>query len=485
MTLRDTFGMAAGNLRRMKLRAGLTTAGVVIAIGAFVSMLSFGAGNHRLITSQVESLGLLNTVPVYPGEAADSLPAAILDDAAVARFQTLSGVRLAYPLDPLKLRVAMTGGDTLTLEAQALTPAARETKLFSNFRAGGPPTPGGREILVTENFLRRFDLSTTEADSLIGDSLFVSLTVASFDSALTRALAPGQDYFREFMARLSPDSLKNPGFRRRIMHREISGAMSRFMGGYLHGQVLRDTLVVSGVLSLHGRGQVSVKPMLLDPELAARFHAAGSPAEPLALMTALERGELLPLGEGAAGEGYPQVTLDLEPLAAIDAVRDSLAAWGYRSFSFAEQLAEIRRVFLFFQLGLAAVGLVALATAALGIVNTMLMSISERRREIGVLKALGADEREIRGLFLTESALIGALGSALGILLGWLVARIASLVARAIMAKEGVPEMELFLTPLWLVAGAFLFGILISLLAGAAPAARAARVDPVTALRGE
>ncbi len=485
MTFRDTVAMAAGNLRRMKLRAGLTTAGVVIAIGAFVSMLSFGAGNHHLITEQVESLGLLSTIPVYPGEAGDSLPAAILDDAALARFQTLSGVRLAYPLDPLKLQVSMTGDDARAVEAQALAPAVQRTRLFSNYLAGSPPADGSREVLVTEAFLHQFDRSLTEAESLIGDSLFVSLNVASIDSALARAISPGQGYFLELMSSFNPDSLMDPVFRNRVLRREISGAMSRFVGGYLHGHVVTDTLVVSGILALQGRGQVNVKPLLLAPKLAARFHAAGSPAEPLAMMTALERGDFLPTGDEPTGEGYPQVTLDLEPLASIDAVRDSLTAWGYASFSFVEQLAEIRRIFLFFQLGLAAVGLVALATAALGIVNTMLMSISERRREIGVLKSLGADEREIRGLFLAESALIGALGSALGILLGWLVARVASLIAKAIMAKEGVPEMELFLTPLWLVLGAFLFGILISLLAGAAPAARAARVDPVTALRGE
>ncbi len=485
MTFRDTLAMAAGNLWRMKLRAGLTTAGVVIAIGAFVAMLSFGAGNRRLITAEVESLGLLNTLPVYPGKASDSLPGGILNDAAIARFQALPGVRMAYPLDPLTLEVSLAGSEIQSVEAQALTPAARTTKLFSSFRAGAAPGDDPRAVLVTESFLSRFDLSISEADSLIGDSLFVSLTVASFDSALARALSPGQDYFREFMANLRPDSLMDPGFRDRVMRREISGAMSRFMGGYMHGHVVTDTLVVSGVLGLRGRGRVRIKPLLITPERVSRFHAAGSPAEPLALMTALERGELLPTGETDMSEGYPQVTLDLEPLAPIDALRDSLGAWGYESFSFADQLADIRRMFLFFQLGLAAVGLVALATAALGIVNTMLMSISERRREIGVLKSLGAEEREIRGLFLAESALIGALGSAIGILLGWIVARIASLVVKAIMENEGVPEMELFLTPLWLVLGSFIFGILISLLAGAAPSARAARVDPVTALRSD
>ena len=131
------------------------------------------------------------------------------------------------------------------------------------------------------------------------------------------------------------------------------------------------------------------------------------------------------------------------------------------------------------------IGLIALITASLGIVNTMVMSIIERKREIGLLKSLGADERDIRILFLFESGVIGALGAATGIIFGWLITRLASLVARAIMARQGLDEMELFDLPGWLVLTAFLFGLIVSLLAGFYPAARAARVDPVEALRNE
>ena len=91
---------------------------------------------------------------------------------------------------------------------------------------------------------------------------------------------------------------------------------------------------------------------------------------------------------------------------------------GFRTFSFAEEFDEIRKFFLFFNLALSLVGVIALVTAALGIVNTMLMSISERRREIGILKSLGAEDGDVRRLFLVESGLIGVMGSGLGIALG-------------------------------------------------------------------
>ncbi len=484
MTLGDALGMAAGNLRRLKLRAGLTVAGVVIAVGAMVAMVSFGAGNHRLIAEQAERLGLLNTVQVTPSAPDDSLQAPPLDAAALARFAALPGVRLAYPLDALTLSVER-GGKSFTLEAQALTAAALETKLFSQLRAGERLRGAAGEVLVTDEALAALGIPLSEAAEFVGDTLFVSLAVASLDSGLARALAPGEAGLVGLAARIQPDSLREPGARRRLLRRELGEAAGRFIGGYLRGRVLRDTLIVHGIIEEpHAGRRLHVKPLILRPDDALRLSAAGPPADPVALISALQDGSLFAERPASAGS-YSQVTLDLEPTASYPALRDSLRTQGYHVFSFAEQLGEIRRAFVLFDLGLAAIGLVALATAALGIVNTLLMAISERRREIGVLKALGADEREIRGLFLAESALMGLAGGVGGVLLGWLVARAASAVAKLVMAKQGLPAMELFATPWWLVGGALAFGLLVSLLAGLLPAARAARVDPVEALRGD
>jgi ABC-type antimicrobial peptide transport system permease subunit len=128
---------------------------------------------------------------------------------------------------------------------------------------------------------------------------------------------------------------------------------------------------------------------------------------------------------------------------------------------------------------------VAITTAALGISNTMMMAVSERRREIGVLRSLGAEERDIRALFLVESGLVGLVGSAMGVVLGYGVARAASLVAREAMRRQDVTRIDIFATPVWLVLVALLFGTAVAVAAGALPAARAARLEPVRALRDE
>jgi len=158
---------------------------------------------------------------------------------------------------------------------------------------------------------------------------------------------------------------------------------------------------------------------------------------------------------------------------------------GFRTFSFAAEFEKIQQVFIYFDLALGVVGLIALITASLGIVNTMVMSINERRREIGVLKSLGADDSDIRRLFLIESGVMGVLGTAGGILFGWIITRIVSAIAQAYMKSEGIPPLDLFALPVWLILIALGIGVGVNMLAGWYPAARAARVDPVAALRNE
>jgi ABC-type antimicrobial peptide transport system permease subunit len=145
----------------------------------------------------------------------------------------------------------------------------------------------------------------------------------------------------------------------------------------------------------------------------------------------------------------------------------------------------MRRSFLIFDAFMGIIGFIALFVAALGIVNTMVMSIIERTREIGILKSLGAQEPQIRLLFLVESGTIGLIGSIGGLCLGWVVSRVASFLTQQWMSRQEVPPMDMFHLPVWAGFAAVVFGIVVSVLAGLYPSARAARIDPVEALRHE
>jgi putative ABC transport system permease protein len=134
---------------------------------------------------------------------------------------------------------------------------------------------------------------------------------------------------------------------------------------------------------------------------------------------------------------------------------------------------------------LAIFGSLALAVSTLGIVNTLVMAILERRREIGVLKALGAADRDVKQLFFAEAGVMGLAGGILGVGMGWLIGRAVTWGTNAYLQRLNLPPAHVFSVPLWLVLGGIIFSIVVSLVAGLYPASRAARLNPVEALRYE
>ena len=148
---------------------------------------------------------------------------------------------------------------------------------------------------------------------------------------------------------------------------------------------------------------------------------------------------------------------------------------------------HIRKNVALIMYAMSVVAAVALFVSALGITNTMAMSVLERTHEIGVMKALGARDRQIQALFLIEGAVIGLLGGGLGLLAGWLAKFPGDAIARSIIEKEfhGAYEQSIFAYPLWMLISIPLFATAVTMLAAFYPARRAARIDPIEAMRHE
>jgi putative ABC transport system permease protein len=130
-------------------------------------------------------------------------------------------------------------------------------------------------------------------------------------------------------------------------------------------------------------------------------------------------------------------------------------------------------------------GSLALTVASLGIINTLVMAILERRREIGVLKALGATDRDVRSIFFAEAGAMGFFGGICGVAIGWLIARALSWGTSIYLTRKGLPKVIIAYVPWWLAAAAIGIAVVVSLIAGLYPAARAAKLNPVEALRYE
>ena len=418
--------LALDGLHRRPLRATLTTLGVAIAAGALVSMMAFALGLQRQIETPMRLLALLNDITVSPKEKTKDAP--VLDDAAVDRLARLPGVAAAFPNIRLRgLRVRHKGKSEICLAAGI----PREAGLLGV----------SEEILVAGHFLS----PGRQKEAILGAQLVRSLGFASPQEAIGATLtleASG----------LSPDAANSFTFQQKQM-----------------------TVTVVGVYELPTIVPEPARSGLLLPVNMMK-DVPGVHFE-----SAIAR---LKAGAAASSAGYGSVMVRVRDAADLTAVEEQIKHMGFQTRTMLSRFQEIRMFLIFLQVLLGAVGTVALVVAALGIINTLLMTVLERHQEIGICKAIGASDGDILVLFLTEAGMLGLLGGLGGLLLGRVVSWILEIVINAYARSQGVGEaLHVFSFPFWLLAGTTLFAVVVSVLAGVWPALRAARLDPIRALR--
>jgi len=452
MRLGDAAGFALANLGKRRLRTFLTAAGVTIGIGALVSMIAFGKGLQKNVTKAFKAGGLFNTITVLPsgptrpsGDPDDARriknPAGakdvLLDDAAVAALARLAGVQGAYPDVNFPAMIEIDGEQEFRLVQVVPAAALRSETLKVKWgRAYASDEEAG--AVVSRELARRF--GTTDPAAAVGKTL--RLTSVSLDfgrlllSGLGAILGQGQEGLP-----LARETVEFP------------------------------ILGVTETTPFGDPGSLFGNDVMLPPGPAGRIKKL--PITSVWDLFRMRGGRL----------GYSAVSVRLRSPADLETVRPRIREMGFATFALADQFQEITKGFYLMDLALAAVGMIAIVVAALGILNTMVMSILERTREIGIMKAVGAGDGDIKRIFFFESGAIGLLGGAGGCLLGWATSLAINRVINVYAGRQGVPNIDYFAFPVWLFLGAVGFAVLVSLAAGFFPARRAARVDPVVALR--
>jgi len=236
-----------------------------------------------------------------------------------------------------------------------------------------------------------------------------------------------------------------------------------------------------------GAGQGGLRGLLPGADIYIPLPAAHEwsinhrgPMNEVALALARESGSL----DKSESEGYESAVIRVDNPVVLTEVRKRLTELGFGSFSIVDQLEQIRTVFLIIDSVLGLLGGISLLVASFGIANTMIMSILERTREIGIMKAIGAEDREVKMIFFFEAAVIGLTGGIVGALAAWGIDGVSNRLAyRFILKPQGASFVDFFSLPPYLWLGAILFALVVSILAALYPAARAARIDPVRALR--
>ncbi len=167
----------------------------------------------------------------------------------------------------------------------------------------------------------------------------------------------------------------------------------------------------------------------------------------------------------------------------MQTVREQIMNKGFVTSALSDTIEQANKIFRVVQVVLALFGLVALIVSAIGMFNTMTIALLERTNEIGIMRAIGIIKKDIRRLFLVESALMGFLGGLGGVAIGWAAGEAANAGLNLLARNFGGQVVDLFYRPVWFIVFIIIFSTLVGILTGIYPSIRAARLNPLDALR--
>lgn len=418
------------------MRLALTSLGVVIGTSAIVLMISLGIGLQNNVMEELGGIGSANQITVMGGMMADpeGREGTPLDDRAVRSFEEIENVETVVP-------------GVMVQTAQTI----EYKKYVGYLNISGVPMDSFEELGYE---LEAGRLPRNEKEILLGASAAQGFSIEGPPPAGQAALKGvdllGKRLVVTFMEQPSMDPGADPT--------EESPAEPV--------QYTRKLAVV---------GVLAAADMQIDQSAYVTLDAA------------LEYN-----GVKSRRPTYEQVTIRVASPTQVPDVEKVITDAGFTAMSARSMQEGLKSTFLIIQGVLGALGAIAMLVASLGIANTMTMSIFERTREIGIMKAVGASNRQIKRVFLGEAAVIGILGGIGGLAISASGAGLANLFASSLIASQtaaqggAAPELRTFFDiPVGLGLFAVVFAAGVGLLAGVLPAVRASNLDPLTALRHE
>ena len=458
MKLYDSAELAIRNLRESFLRNSLTTVGISVGVASLVAMLSLGIGLQQLAARRLQKSGLFDTVVVTSrrdlrgfnrdqernGPSPAESPA--LDETERQKMEQLPNVLEAYPDIRLITELRYEGKQHLTMVA-GLPSSAKTNDAFDGMQGTFFTSEMAPEVVLQKSFAAELlDRTPKKGDD---DVKVADLATPLLGKELTMRYA-------ERTAASSADASESNGAAYSVVSRELK-------------------LKIVGICDLD--------PDSMRGQARARVFLPLKFAESLHMMQASSSRDISDTATGTPS--YSDVSVRVKSPKYVQQVEDAIKKMGFNTFSIIDATKSLRQFFAVLDLFLGIFGSLALAVASIGIVNTLVMAILERRREIGIMKALGASDSDVKGLFFAEAGAMGVFGGMLGVALGWIIGHVINFGTNIYLKRQQFPPENIWSVPWWLVAGAIAFAVVVSLLSGLYPASRAARLDPVQALRYE
>lgn len=428
----DLFTMGIRNLWRRKARTFLTVLGVIIGTTAIIVMVSLGLGMERAFMEQMEQMGSLTNIEVYKN---------------------------------------WDGGDDLELNQKAI----------DSFKK----IPNVQAVLAQKNSYMKIGAGKYMAELGVNGVDLDALEAFGFETTEGRLLEE-TDKNGLLMGAQAVNEFYNPRKKQNRWEQEVEidfldQKRMVITTDHMYGEPIQD---MNGDMKRPKPHETKVVGILAESQ---DIRGWGVYMDINDLQKILEEDAKVTGQKFDKNLVYDNVTIKVNNVDNVSAVSQTLKDQGYQTWSMTDMLEEMRNTARTIQLVLAGIGAVSLFVAAIGITNTMVMSIYERTREIGVMKVLGSRLVDIKRLFLFEAALIGGIGGLMGLGLSFGVSKLINSLGAGMfgggMGMGGTSGISYI--PVWLAGAGIAFSMLIGLISGYYPARRAMNLSALDAIRTE
>lgn len=453
MRFTDMLRMSASNLWKRKIRTFLTILGVVIGTASIVVMISIGLGLDKATMEQMESYGSMTAIDVYSyggyystSSSSTDPTDGYLSDSTVELFEGLDHVTYASPILSIDT-IALSGKYRGWLDIQGMSLEALKAQGMEP-EQGRLPSADDTELMLFygNNVISNFyiaknytyyweDPSQFDALDFMNGNLFIIFdTDAYYSSQWDSSVASPKKYIIPAVG----------------MEREESEEYQR----YNYAAFCDIDQLIAKLKQVFKNKPIPGQPTTRSGKPYKEFY-------------------------------YNHVIVNVDSTDHVVEVQDKISEMGYQTNSNMEWVEYAQKQYAMVQAVLGGIGAVSLFVAAIGIANTMMMSIYERTKEIGVMKVLGCNMHNIQGMFLLEAAFIGFIGGIFGIGLSYGVSTVLNQLALksdgGFMGMQG----EMSYIPPWLLLFGIAFAVVVGTIAGFFPSLRAMRLSPLAAIRNE
>ena len=459
MKLSDILFMGVRNLWRRKLRTSLTILGVIIGTASIVVMVSLGIGMDESFKQQLERMGSLNIITVDPhyivdkgGSMVNSNERPVLDDKAIAAISNIPHVEAVMPIMETWVKLVsnkyvayagIVGTDISILEKFDFTTSEGRLPTASDINA----------VVVGSDIPRQFFNPKAMGYYGYGYSEEPVVDVMNDKLELTFDMTYGEKRSGGVWGG-GGENQKPP----KLYKLNCVGILEESMGDDRNYKVYMDINMYRKLVKDNEKNQRSS---------SSRDYYMGTSNQE---------------------EGYQQAKVKVSDINKVDEVQEKITELGFGTYSLADIRKSMQEQSRTIQMILGGIGAVSLFVASLGITNTMIMSIYERTKEIGIMKVLGCRLNDIRKMFLVEAAIIGLFGGTLGIGLSYGTSFILNHFTQGMSRGMFIPVYEqtkISIIPPWLALASIAFATFIGLISGLYPAQRAMKLSALDAIRTE